>query len=253
MITRIDLNCDMGESFGLYRYGADEEIIGLVTSANVACGFHGGDPTVLRRTVGLAKRHGVAIGAHFGFPDLLGFGRRYLQVKPDDLKDYVTYQLGALSAFLRAQGVPLHHVKPHGALYMMALEDDALARAVAEAVAEFGEGQVIYTVRDSAADRAARRAGLRSVPEFFADRGYYNDGRVKMFDWTLAEAGGTPEAIGARVVRLIRAGTVAAIDGGEVRLAAETVCVHSDTPGAPGIARAIRQALAEAGAEVRAP
>jgi UPF0271 protein len=253
MTHGIDLNSDMGESFGLYRHGADDEVIRHISSANIACGFHAGDPTVLRRTVALARRHGVAVGAHVGFPDLLGFGRRRLHVKPADLKDYVTYQIGALQAFLHAAAVPLHHVKPHGALYTMALEDEALARAVVEASLEADAGLKIYTIRDSATDVVARRCGMRSVAEFFADRGYHADGTVKMFDWTLAEAGGTPAAIGERVVRLLRQGTVAALEGGEVRLAAETVCVHSDTPGAPQIAEAIRQALGRADIAVRVP
>jgi UPF0271 protein len=253
MSRTIDLNCDMGESFGLYRYGADEEVIAHISSANVACGFHAGDPTVMRRTVALARRHGVAVGAHFGFPDLLGFGRRPLGVRPAQLKDYVAYQIGALQAFLRAEGLRLHHVKPHGALYMMALEDEALSRAIVEAALEAEEGLQIYTIRGSATDQVARQCGLRSVAEFFADRGYYADGRVKMFDWTLEEAGRTPDNIGQRVARLLQQGTVAALDGGEARLVTETVCVHSDTPGAPAIVQAIRQALRQIDVTVQAP
>jgi UPF0271 protein len=253
MTPSIDLNSDMGESFGPYRYGADEEIIGHISSANLACGFHAGDPTVMRRTVALAKQHGVAIGAHCGFPDLLGFGRRRLDVKPAHVKDYVCYQIGALQAFLRAEAVPLHHVKPHGALYMMALEDEALSRAIIEAALEADEGLKIYTIRGSATDTVARRCGMQSVAEFFADRGYFADGTVKMFDWTLAEAGGTPDRIGQRIVRLLQQGTVAAMDGTEVQMAAETVCVHSDTPGSPQIAQAIRQALGGAKIAVRVP
>jgi UPF0271 protein len=253
MTQSIDVNCDMGESFGPYRYGADEEIIGLISSANLACGFHAGDPTVMRRAVALAKQHGVAVGAHCGFPDLLGFGRRRLDVKPAHVKDYVSYQIGALQAFLRAAAVPLHHVKPHGALYMMALEDEALSRAIIEAALEADESLKIYTIRGSATDVVARRCGMQSVAEFFADRGYHADGTVKMFDWTLAEAGGTPERIGQRVVGLLQQGTVAAMDGTEIPMAAQTVCVHSDTPGSPQIAQAIRQALAQAGIAVRVP
>jgi UPF0271 protein len=253
MIEGIDFNSDMGESFGLYRYGADEEVIRHISSANIACGFHGGDPTVLRRTVALAGRHGVAVGAHVGFPDLLGFGRRRLDVRPADVKDYVTYQIGALQAFLHAAGMPLQHIKPHGALYMMALEDEALARAIVEAALEADAGLKMYTIRDSATDVVARRCGMRAVAEFFADRGYHSDGRVKMFDWTLAEAGGTPAAIAGRVLRLLQQGMVAALEGSEVRLTAETVCVHSDTPGAGEIAAAIRQALGTAGIAVRVP
>jgi UPF0271 protein len=246
----VDLNADLGESFGVYHYGADDELLPLLSSANVACGFHGGDPSVMRRTVALARRHGVAVGAHVGFPDLLGFGRRRLQASPAQVKDYTTYQIGALQGFLRAEGLPLHHVKPHGALYMMTLEDAGLARAVAEATREAGEGLQVYTVRGSALDDAATRLGLAAVAEFFADRGYHADGSVKMFDWNLEEAGGTPEAIAQRVVEVLRCGRVAALRGGEALVAAETVCVHSDTPGSPQIARAIRQALATAGIEV---
>jgi UPF0271 protein len=253
MTQSIDINSDMGESFGPYRYGADEEITGHISSANLACGFHAGDPTVMRRTVALAKRHGVAVGAHCGFPDLLGFGRRRLDVKPAHIKDYVSYQIGALQAFLRAEAVPLHHVKPHGALYMMALEDEALSRAIIEAALEAEESLQIYTVRGSATDEVAQRCGMRSVAEFFADRGYYADGRVKMFDWMLEEAGGTPDRIGQRVVGLLQQGTVAAMDGGELRIAAETICVHSDTPGSPQIVQAIRKALERADIKVGVP
>jgi 5-oxoprolinase (ATP-hydrolysing) subunit A len=250
-IDRIDFNADMGESFGLFRYGADEELLPLLSSANIACGFHAGDPSVMRRTVALAKQHGVQVGAHVGFPDLLGFGRRRLMASPSEVKDYTTYQIGALQAFLTAAGWPLHHVKPHGALYMMALEDEDLAQAIAEASAAAGTSLQMYAVAGSAMDRAAARCGLQVVPEFFADRGYHADGTVKMFGWTLQEAGGTPEGIGVRVLQMLQKGTVAAIDGGETRITARTVCVHSDTPGAPAIARAIRQALAAAKIEVR--
>jgi UPF0271 protein len=251
--TAIDLNADMGESFGLYRYGADEAVICHISSANVACGFHGGDPSVMRQTVALAKQHGVAIGAHFGFPDLLGFGRRRLDVKPAVLRDYVTYQIGALQAFLRAEGVPLHHVKPHGALYMQALEDDELSLAIVEASLAADEKLMIYTIAGSATAEAARRLGMRWVAEFFADRGYYADSRVKMFDWSLAEVGGSPEAIARRVVELLQHGTVPALDGGSAQIAPETICVHSDTPGAGEIVRVVREALAGAQITVRAP
>jgi UPF0271 protein len=253
MTKSIDFNSDMGESFGPYRYGSDEEIIGYISSANLACGFHAGDPTVMRRTVALAKRYGVAVGAHCGFPDLLGFGRRRFDVKPAHVKDYVSYQIGALQAFLRAEAVPLHHIKPHGALYMMALEDEALSRAIVEAALEAAENLQIYTIRGSATDVVAQRYGMRSVAEFFADRGYYADGRVKMFDWTLEEAGGTPDRIGQRVVGLLQRGSVTAMDGPEVPIAAETICVHSDTPGSPQIVQAIRKALEQADIEVGVP
>jgi UPF0271 protein len=253
MPDTIDLNADMGESFGLYRYGADEEVIRHISSANVACGFHAGDPTVMRHTVALARQYGVAVGAHFGFPDLLGFGRRRLDVKPAHLKDYVTYQIGALQAFLRIEGVPLHHVKAHGALYMQALEDDLLARAIVEASLGADEDLLIYTIKGSATEAAAHRCGMRAVAEFFADRDYHADGRVQMFDSTLARTGGPPELIAERVVELLQQGTVRALEGGAVRLVAETICVHSDTPGAGPIVQAVRQALAQVQIAVRAP
>lgn len=251
MKTSIDLNSDMGESFGLYRYGADDEIIKSISSANIGCGFHAGDPTVMKKTVALAKEHGVAIGAHFGFPDLLGFGRRNLSVRPSDLKNYVTYQMGALQAFVKALRVKLHHVKPHGALYMMALEDEELSRAIVEAVLEQDESLMIYTIKDSATYEAAKKQGLRAACEFFADRGYRSDGTVKMFNWTLDEAGGSSEAIGRKIARLLTEGKVAAFDGGEIEVEPETICVHSDTPGSAEIARAIRGELNKAGIEVK--
>ncbi|MBI2194562.1 MAG: 5-oxoprolinase subunit PxpA [Planctomycetes bacterium] len=254
MIRRtIDLNGDMGESFGLYRYGADDQLLPLVSSANIACGFHAGDPTVMRATVAQAKRLNVAIGAHVGFPDLLGFGRRRIQVRPSDLKNTVTYQIGALDAFVRAAGARLHHVKPHGALYMMALEDADLSRAVVEATLDHDDQLMIYTISDSATHHEADRLGLRVVPEFFGDRGYHSDGKVKMFDWKIEEAGGTPKAIGKRMVRLLREHVVESIEGGDISVEAETVCVHSDTPNAPAIVLAIRQALRRAGVRIAPP
>jgi UPF0271 protein len=246
MPASVDLNADLGESFGLYRYGADDELLPLVSSANIACGFHAGDPSVIRRSVALAQQYGVAVGAHVGFPDLLGFGRRRLLATPAQVQDYTTYQIGALQGFLHAAGLSLHHVKPHGALYMMSLEDDALARAIGEATVAAGEGLQFYTIQGTAMSATATKLGLQVVAELFADRGYHADGSVKMFDWSLEEAGGTAEAIGQRVVTAVRQGTVPTIGGGEARVAAQTVCVHSDTPGAPAIARAIRQALAAA-------
>jgi 5-oxoprolinase (ATP-hydrolysing) subunit A len=249
----VDLNSDMGESFGLYNYGADEEIIRFISSSNIACGFHAGDPSVIRKSVRLACKHGVAIGAHFGFPDLLGFGRRNLQVEPAELKDYLTYQLGALQAFVKAEGVQLHHVKPHGALYMMALENEEMSHAIVEAVLQQNSNLALYTMEGSATFYIAKKLGLKTISEFFADRGYRSDGTVKMFHWNIAEAGGTPQAIGDRIARLFTTGKIASIDGREIEVRAETVCIHSDTPGAPEIARAIRSALERAGIKVQAP
>lgn len=243
MALQIDLNSDMGESFGLYTYGHDADMLPLVSSANVACGFHAGDPTVMRTTVAGAKAHKVKVGAHVGFPDRMGFGRCNMQIPPGEIKDHATYQMGALAAFVKAQGLELHHVKPHGALYMMALEDSAISQALVEAVADFDDMLMIYTIRDSATWQAARAKGLRVVAEFFADRPYHKDGQVKMFNWTLEEAGGDPEALGERVISLITRGEISSFEGDTLAMTAETVCVHSDTPGAPEILKAVRDAL----------
>ena len=245
MTLQIDINCDMGESFGLYTYGHDADMLPLISSANVACGFHAGDPTVMHDTVAGAKTSNVKVGAHVGFPDRMGFGRRNMQIAPRELKDHTTYQMGALAAFVRAQGLELQYVKPHGSLYMMALEDQAMALALVEAVAEFDDTLMIYTIRDSATWQAAQAKGLRPVAEFFADRPYHKDGQVKMFNWTIKEAGEDPNALGERVARLITQGEIPSFEGGNIAMTAETVCVHSDTPGAPEILKAVRDALDE--------
>ena len=243
MAIQIDINCDMGESFGLYTYGHDADMLPLVSSANVACGFHAGDPTVMRTTVAGARAHKVKVGAHVGFPDRMGFGRCNMQIPPRAIKDHTTYQSGALAAFVKAHGLGLQHVKPHGALYMMALEDPAISQALVEAVAEFDDALMIYTIRDSATWQAVQAKGLRAVAEFFADRPYYKDGHVKMFNWTLDEAGGDPKVLGERVIGLITRGEISSFEGGTLAMTAETVCVHSDTPGAPEILKAVRDAL----------
>jgi UPF0271 protein len=245
MALQIDINCDMGESFGLYTYGHDADMLPLISSANVACGFHAGDPTVMRTTVAGARTNKVKVGAHVGFPDRMGFGRRNMQIAPRELKDHTTYQMGALAAFVRAQGLELQHVKPHGSLYMMALEDQAMAKALVEAVVEFDDTLMIYTIRDSATWQAAQAKGLRPVAEFFADRPYHKTGQVKMFNWTIKEAGEDPNALGERVARLITQGEIPSFEGGTIAMTAETVCVHSDTPGASEILKAVRDALDE--------
>ncbi len=253
MNRTIDLNVDMGESFGLYVYGSDRDIIRSVSSANLACGFHAGDPNVMRNSVELARACEVAIGAHFGFRDLAGFGRRCLHMKPEHLKNDITYQLGALGAFLRAAGLDMHHVKPHGALYMMALEDEEIAAAIVEASLEFDSSLMIYTIMGSETEAEATNRGMRVVLEFFADRPYYPDGRVKMFDWSLEEVAPDHAGIAQRVVRLVNEGVIQSMDGTDVDMKVETVCVHSDTPGSPEIAAAIRSALEADGVDIRTP
>jgi UPF0271 protein len=247
----LDLNCDMGESFGNYRYGADEDVVRHITSANIACGFHAGDPLVMDRTVALAKRHGVAVGAHPAYPDLLGFGRRDLGATPDEVRNYVIYQVGALRAFALAHGVPLRHVKGHGSIYNMAARDETLARAMAEAVAAVDPGLYFVGLAGSELLRAGEAVGLPTASEVFADRAYNPDGTLV----SRRRPGAVihdPEAVAARVVRMALEGRVTAADGRDIRVRADTVCLHGDTPGAAELAARIRQALAEAGVEVRA-
>ena len=245
----MDFNSDLGESFGQWKLGADDVLMRVISSANVACGFHAGDPRTMRATVKAARAHRIALGAHPGFPDLLGFGRRTLGASPADVKDYVLYQIGALGAFARAAGSSLHHVKPHGALYVMALEDGSVARAVAEAVSEFDETLLVYTLADSEMWDAAVKAGIRPVPEFFADRPIRRDGTVVMFEWQhLFDP--TPQAVAARVASFISSGSVPSLEGDPVPVSAATICVHSDTPGAGTIGPAVRAAIERAGVVV---
>jgi UPF0271 protein len=253
MAQQIDFNADMGESFGLWERGADAEMLECISSANVACGFHAGDPSVMRRTVLAARDKGVAIGAHPGYPDLRGFGRREMRLAPADVRNDVLYQVGALQAFLKAAGVRMQHVKPHGALYTMALDDEQIARAILEAVCEVDPSLAVLTLHGSAVWHEAARLGVRAVPEFFADRPMRADGSVVMFNWRLEDCGGTPEGIAKRALRALTEGVVAGIDGGAATgIAFETICVHSDTPGAGAIARALKRELEAAGWEIRA-
>jgi len=247
----VDFNSDLGESYGLWERGADAALMEVISSANVACGFHAGDPSIMRDCVEAAVAHGVAVGAHPGFPDLLGFGRRELEVTEPILRDYVTYQVGAVRQFATNAGVGLHHVKPHGAMYTMALDDPAYARAIAEATARIDERLLLYTLRGSEMWNAAEKAGLRPVPEFFADRPMRADGEVVMFRWW-EEFEATPEVVAERARKAIGEGVVTALDGTEVTIHAETVCVHSDTPRADELGRAVRGALDAAGIAVRA-
>ena len=247
----VDFNADLGESYGLWERGADAELMEVITSANIACGFHAGDPTIMRTSVDAAVAHGVAVGAHPGFPDLLGFGRRELEVTEPVLRDYVTYQVGAVRQFATNAGVGLHHVKPHGAMYTMALDDPAYARAIAEATVRIDNRLLLYTLRGSELWQAAEKAGLRAVPEFFADRPMRAGGEVVMFRWW-EEFTATPTVVAERARSAMTEGAVTALDGTRVAVDAETVCVHSDTPRAGELGRAVRRALNEAGLKVRA-
>ena len=244
----IDLNSDMGESYGIYRLGADEEILRWVSSANVACGWHGGDPQVMRRTVQQAKERGVRVGAHPSYPDLLGFGRRAMQITRQEARDYLLYQIGALRAFCEALGVQLQHVKPHGAIYNVAVKDRELSLGIAEGVREAGGDLILVGLSDSELVRAGKEIGVRVAREAFGDRAYNEDGTLvsrRLPGSLIAD----PDAVAERVLGLVR-GTVRAITGASIRLEADTVCLHGDTPGAAQIARAVRRRLETAGVQV---
>ena len=251
MRALIDLNADVGESFGAWTLGADEALLACVTSVNIACGFHAGDPSVIDRIVALAARAGLAIGAHPGHWDLRGFGRRAIAAPPDEVESDVLYQVGALAAFARAHGTRLVHVKPHGALYNQAVGDEALARAIARGVARAGGELILVGLAGSKLMRdAALAQGLRFAAEAFADRRYEADGTLQ----SRRVPGSVitdPEAAAAQALRIVQTGTVVAADGGEVPLCADTLCLHGDNPAAVGNARAVRGALESAGVTLR--
>lgn len=248
---RVDLNADLGEAPSAGTDRQDSALMPHLTSANVACGFHAGDPGVMRATVALAREHGVAVGAHPGFPDPEGFGRRELQFSPGDVEDFVAFQVGALAAIAAAQGVRLQHVKPHGALFNMAVRDASLADAVARAAALIDRQLILFGLPGSELIAAGHRAGLRTATEGFADRAYQPDGTLlpRQHEGSVIH---DPDAVVARVVRMVREQVVEAIDGSIVPLAVDTICVHGDTPGAADLAARIRAALREAGVEVKA-
>lgn len=246
----VDLNCDLGESFGAYTLGMDAAVLPFVTSANVACGFHAGDPQVMRRTVALCRKSGAAVGAHPGLPDLQGFGRRTMKLSPAEAADCVTYQVGALKAFCDAAGVPLHHVKPHGALYNMAAKDPALADAIAAAVQAAAPGAVLLALSGSEIVRAARDIGLPVASEVFADRAYRSDGTLVARGLPGAMIEDEEVAI-HRVIRMVRQGLVTAIDGTDIAIQADSICVHGDGPKALAFAQKIRTALCDAGIAVK--
>ncbi|MFZ5817959.1 MAG: LamB/YcsF family protein [Bacillota bacterium] len=249
---RVDLNCDMGESFGAYTIGADELVMPLITSANIACGFHGGDPLVMRRTVRLAKQHGVAIGAHPGFRDLAGFGRRPLECTPEEIHADVLYQIGALAGICRAERAELSHVKPHGALYNMAAVNVHVARAIARAVADFDPRLILYAMPGSALQQAGEEAGLKVAAEVFADRTYNPDGTlVSRSRPGSVLSDETAAAVQAR--KMVVTGRVTAITGEEIPVRAETICVHGDNPHAVALIQRIRKELQTAGITLSAP
>lgn len=243
---KVDLNSDLGESFGAYTIGLDEAVIAHISSANIACGYHAGDPLVMDRTVSACKEAGVAIGAHPGYPDLMGFGRRNLLCTPKEAKAYVKYQLGALNAFGIKYGLKLMHCKPHGALYNMAAKDPALAAAIAEAVLEVDSDIILLGLANSCLISEAKKAGLRAASEVFADRAYQSDGSLLPRSKPGAVIHDKDEAI-ARTVRMVKEGAVKAVTGEEVPLSADSICVHGDNPSAVEFVKNIRDALTAEG------
>ena len=251
-MVRIDLNCDMGESFGAYTMGNDIEILDYVSSANIACGFHAGDPSTMRTTVREALARGVAVGAHPGLPDLEGFGRRNMAVSQTEAYDMVLYQVGALAGYAQAMGARLSHVKAHGALYNMAAKDYALAEAIAQAVHDFDRKLVLFGLAGSEMLRAAEKLGLRAAGEVFADRSYQDDGSLT----PRTQAGAMivdEEAAVLQVRRMVTQGLVRSVRGNDVPVRAETICIHGDQPGALAFVKRLRAELERAGVQVESP
>lgn len=247
----VDLNADLGESFGVWALGDDEAMLDVITSANVACGFHAGDPAVLLRTCRAAVERGVRIGAQVGYRDLAGFGRRFIDVHPEELVAEIVYQIGALQALAHAAGSAVSYVKPHGALYNTIVTDHAQARAVAQAVASVDPGLPVLGLAGSVFFTEAAELGLRTVPEAFADRAYRPDGQLvsrRERDAVLHDV----EAIADRVASMVTAARVDAVDGSTIPIVVESVCVHGDSPGAVAIATTVRERLIAEGVELRA-
>ena len=245
----IDINCDLGESFGAYTLGMDAQVIPCITSANIACGFHAGDPLVMQNTVALCKRHAVAVGAHPGLPDLVGFGRRNIDISPAEAKAMVQYQVGALLAMCAAAGVPLRHVKPHGALYNMAAKDARLANAICQGIREVDRGLILLGFSGSKMVAVVCEIGLSCASEVFADRGYMPDGSLVPRTMPGAMVDDEEQAI-ARVVRMATSGKVQAQDGTDIAIQADSVCVHGDNAQALRFVTRIKAALEAAGVTV---
>ena len=247
MTAKIDFNCDMGESFGMYKMGFDEEVIKHITSANIACGFHAGDPMWMRHTVDLAQRHGVAIGAHPSFPDLNGFGRRNMIVSPDEAKNDVTYQVGALQAFTADKKI--QHVKPHGAMYNMAVNDESLAQAICESILELDPDMILVALAGSRWLDIAEDMGLKVAREIFADRALNADGTLVSRSQPGSVIHDTSEVV-ERSLRMVTEGKATAITGEQIDVQADSLCLHGDTPGAVEMAAALKRELEAADVEI---
>lgn len=243
---RVDLNSDLGESFGRYTLGMDDKVIPLITSANVACGYHASDPLVMDKTIAMAKAAGIRVGAHPGFPDLMGFGRRNMGVSPAEAKAYTMYQLGALDAFCRSKGVKMQHVKPHGAFYNMAAKDYEMSKAICEAIYEFDRNLIVMALSGGELLKAAMDMGLRAAREVFADRAYEEDGSLVNRRKEGAMITDEDEAI-ARVIRMVKEQKVTAITGKDIPIQADSVCVHGDGVKALAFVQKIRETLTAEG------
>ncbi|MBQ5754539.1 MAG: 5-oxoprolinase subunit PxpA [Oscillospiraceae bacterium] len=250
MVKRIDLNCDMGESFGAYKIGCDELVLPYITTANVACGFHAGDPMVMAATVKAAKENGVGVGAHPGYPDLVGFGRRKMTLSFEEIKNDVLYQTGALMAFLKAQGMKMQHMKPHGALGNLAMADEKVAAAVCEAVCELDKDLYMFGHANSVMLKVAKSYGLKTVSEVYGDRAYLDDGHLVPRSRPGAVIHDTEFAV-KRAVRMVTEGVVESIDGKIIEIQADSLCVHGDTPAALEFIKQIRAALEAEGVAIK--
>jgi len=249
-MRRVDLNCDMGESYGAWTMGADAEVMPHISSANIACGYHGGDPATIRRTVRLALDHGVAIGAHPSLPDIQGFGRRPMKISPQDMYDLVVYQAGAVEGFARAAGAKLHHIKCHGALYNMAATDEGLSEAMVRAAKDLGV--MLYVLSRSRNYEIAKKAGIAVAGEVFADRGYSDDGTLAPRDQPGGMIEDKQKSV-AQALAMVEQGTVISLNGKRVPVSADTLCLHGDQPGAVAFAKEIRKAFTDKGITLAAP
>lgn len=244
MMKYIDLNCDMGESFGAYKLGNDEEVIELISSANIACGFHAGDPNVMNKTVKMAKEQGVGIGVHMGYPDLLGFGRRDIDIAKDDLINYIIYQIGALQAFCKKHGVEIQHIKSHGSMGNMSYVNHTVADAVTDAILQVVPNTKLFVIANTVVHKLATEKGIAVVREVFADRTYTNDGTLvsrKQEGAVIKD----PEKAADQVLQMVLNGKVTTIDGKVIEMGADSICVHGDTQGALEIVRRVKSKLEE--------
>ena len=247
---KIDINLDMGESFGMYKMGNDEAYMPYITSANVACGFHAGDPTVMKNTVALAKKYGVQVGAHPGLPDLQGFGRREMNLAMEEIYADLVYQIGALKAFVEAAGLKLHHVKPHGTLYGMAARREEVSRAICEAIRDMDPGLYLYTMKKGITGDVAKEMGLQVIYELYADLDYDSEGSLVI---TRHHDVHKPEAVAAKVIKMVRDGKVKTTEGTEISIEGSSVSIHSDSPGAVDILKAVRNELEKNGYQIISP